>query len=184
MEFKLDNKPDKLQLNEAHFAFWILHLIPMSFSATFSTARAPVGVASRTRMASSSFMGNAVGQRVQSLVAKPFVMNKSQQISGRSLAMKVYAVKDGTPLDRPLRVAVIGGGPSGACAAETLAKGGVETFLIERKMDNCKVRRFKRVDRIDMIFLTCGGWAKYCLKFKLCGLEHYKIGLRILFCSL
>lgn len=32
------------------------------------------------------------------------------------------------------------GGPSGACAAETLAAGGVETFLIERKLDNCKVR--------------------------------------------
>jgi 2-polyprenyl-6-methoxyphenol hydroxylase-like FAD-dependent oxidoreductase len=36
---------------------------------------------------------------------------------------------------------VIGGGPSGACAAETLAKGGVETFLLERKMDNCKVQQ-------------------------------------------
>lgn len=58
--------------------------------------------------------------------------------SGRSLCAKVCAVKDGTVLDRPLRVAVIGGGPSGACAAETLAKGGVETYLIERKMDNCK----------------------------------------------
>eukprot|EP00798_Chlamydomonas_sp_ICE-L_P014738 gene14738-20782_t len=46
--------------------------------------------------------------------------------------------KDGATLNRKLRVAVIGGGPSGACAAETLAKGGVETFLIERKMDNCK----------------------------------------------
>ena len=33
---------------------------------------------------------------------------------------------------------MVGGGPSGACAAETLAKAGIETFLIERKMDNCK----------------------------------------------
>ncbi|XP_068663506.1 geranylgeranyl diphosphate reductase, chloroplastic-like [Aristolochia californica] len=33
---------------------------------------------------------------------------------------------------RPLRVAVIGGGPAGASAAETLAAGGVQTFLIER----------------------------------------------------
>ncbi|KAK9684548.1 hypothetical protein RND81_10G217400 [Saponaria officinalis] len=39
---------------------------------------------------------------------------------------------------RNLRVAVIGGGPAGGCAAETLAKGGIETYLIERKMDNCK----------------------------------------------
>lgn len=37
-----------------------------------------------------------------------------------------------------LRVAVVGGGPAGACAAETLAKGGIETYLFERKMDNCK----------------------------------------------
>ena len=39
---------------------------------------------------------------------------------------------------RTLRVAVVGGGPSGACAAETLAAAGIETFLIERKLDNCK----------------------------------------------
>lgn len=37
-----------------------------------------------------------------------------------------------------LRVAVVGGGPAGACAAETLAKAGIETFMFERKMDNCK----------------------------------------------
>ncbi|KAL2935190.1 Geranylgeranyl diphosphate reductase chloroplastic [Bienertia sinuspersici] len=39
---------------------------------------------------------------------------------------------------RNLRVAVIGGGPAGGAAAETLAKGGIETFLIERKLNNCK----------------------------------------------
>lgn len=37
-----------------------------------------------------------------------------------------------------LRVAVVGGGPAGACAAETLAKSGIETVMFERKMDNCK----------------------------------------------
>ncbi|KAF6004437.1 hypothetical protein F1559_002255 [Cyanidiococcus yangmingshanensis] len=38
-----------------------------------------------------------------------------------------------------LRVAVVGGGPAGACAAEALAKcPEIETYLIERKMDNCK----------------------------------------------
>ena len=37
-----------------------------------------------------------------------------------------------------LRVAVIGGGPSGSCAAETLAKSGIKTWLFERKLDNAK----------------------------------------------
>merc|ERR1740138_1109012 len=42
-------------------------------------------------------------------------------------------------LDRPIRVAVIGGGPSGACAAEIFAKApNMETTIFERKMDNCK----------------------------------------------
>lgn len=60
----------------------------------------------------------------------------------RTRSVTVRAIKDGQalPEGKKLRVAVIGGGPSGACAAETLAKGGVEVTLIERKMDNCKVR--------------------------------------------
>lgn len=37
-----------------------------------------------------------------------------------------------------LRVAIVGGGPAGACAAEVLVKAGIETYLIERKMDNVK----------------------------------------------
>ena len=37
-----------------------------------------------------------------------------------------------------LRVAVIGGGPSGSCAAEVLAKAGISTWLFERKLDNAK----------------------------------------------
>jgi len=37
-----------------------------------------------------------------------------------------------------LRVAVVGSGPAGSSAAETLAKAGIETFLIERKLDNAK----------------------------------------------
>lgn len=43
-----------------------------------------------------------------------------------------------TALMMALRVAVVGGGPAGACAAERLAEAGVETYLFERKMDNCK----------------------------------------------
>eukprot|EP00210_Caulerpa_lentillifera_P005976 g5711.t1 len=50
----------------------------------------------------------------------------------------VEAMKDGATLDRPLRVAVVGGGPAGACCAETLAQSGIETYLFERKLDNCK----------------------------------------------
>jgi geranylgeranyl diphosphate/geranylgeranyl-bacteriochlorophyllide a reductase len=41
-----------------------------------------------------------------------------------------------TPLT--LRVAVVGSGPAGSSAAETLAKAGIETYLIERKLDNAK----------------------------------------------
>jgi geranylgeranyl diphosphate/geranylgeranyl-bacteriochlorophyllide a reductase len=37
-----------------------------------------------------------------------------------------------------LRVAIVGGGPAGACAAEVLAKAGIETYLLERKLDNVK----------------------------------------------
>ena len=76
----------------------------------------------------SSFCGSAL---VQS--------SRAQRRAERASELRVYAVKDGAVLDRKLRVAVIGGGPSGACTAETLAKGGIETILIERKLDNCKV---------------------------------------------
>jgi geranylgeranyl diphosphate/geranylgeranyl-bacteriochlorophyllide a reductase len=37
------------------------------------------------------------------------------------------------------KVAVVGGGPSGACAAEVFAKEkGVDTYMFERKLDNAK----------------------------------------------
>jgi hypothetical protein len=87
-----------------------------------------------------SFNGTPVQQRPQSGLLTQRVTPKSS----RSAVVRVNAIRDGAQLDRPLRVAVIGGGPSGACAAETLAKGGVEAFMIERKMDNCKVRLFLR----------------------------------------
>ncbi|XP_023730032.1 geranylgeranyl diphosphate reductase, chloroplastic [Lactuca sativa] len=50
----------------------------------------------------------------------------------------VAAMSSPTITGRNLRVAVVGGGPAGGAAAETLAKGGIETFLIERKLDNAK----------------------------------------------
>ena len=56
--------------------------------------------------------------------------------AARTSVVEVSA--SGAPLGRKLKVAVVGGGPAGSCAAETLAKSGIETYLIERKLDNCK----------------------------------------------
>lgn len=67
------------------------------------------------------------------------IVSKTHKTSRHASSLIVYAIKDGATLDRPLRVAVVGGGPAGACTAETLAKNGIETFLFERKLDNCKV---------------------------------------------
>ena len=82
--------------------------------------------------ASTSSASPFSGQR---LVSPP----RRCRASRKSSAFKVQAIKDGATLDRPLRVAVVGGGPSGACTADTLARAGIETYLLERKMDNCKV---------------------------------------------
>jgi hypothetical protein len=42
-------------------------------------------------------------------------------------------------LDMKYKVAVVGGGPSGACAAEIFAQEkGIDTVLFERKLDNAK----------------------------------------------
>ena len=90
--------------------------------------RAPINSSSNARIAFSSSMA---GQKLKA--------SQHSRRAERAAALLVSAVKDGAVLDRKLRVAVIGGGPSGACTAETLAKGGIETFLIERKLDNCKV---------------------------------------------
>ncbi|KAG2254327.1 hypothetical protein Bca4012_057852 [Brassica carinata] len=65
----------------------------------------------------------------------PSSLSRSQ----RRTSLRVTASRASPKLaNRSLRVAVIGGGPAGGAAAETLAQGGIETILIERKMDNCK----------------------------------------------
>lgn len=44
-----------------------------------------------------------------------------------------------TALEMKYKVAVVGGGPSGACAAEIFAQEkNIDTVLFERKMDNAK----------------------------------------------
>ena len=48
-------------------------------------------------------------------------------------------VKSSSALDMKYKVAVIGGGPAGACAAEIFAQEkGIDTVLFERKLDNAK----------------------------------------------
>ncbi|KAL6178064.1 hypothetical protein ACLB2K_049584 [Fragaria x ananassa] len=83
-----------------------------------------------------------VGLRRHSTVESPNFTSQSKPISSfpsTPRTFRVLAAKTSPKVaGRSLRVAVIGGGPAGGAAAETLVKGGVETFLIERKMDNCK----------------------------------------------
>uniref|UniRef100_A0A7R9VS25 Geranylgeranyl diphosphate reductase, chloroplastic n=1 Tax=Chlamydomonas euryale TaxID=1486919 RepID=A0A7R9VS25_9CHLO len=97
-----------------------------------------------------------------SMAASTTARAATKPSTGRRAAAGVTAaaIPDGAKLsDRKLRVAVIGGGPSGACAAETLAEGGVETFLFERKMDNCK---------------PCGGAIPICM------VDEFKLPLEII----
>ena len=49
------------------------------------------------------------------------------------------AVSSGSNMEMRYKVAVVGGGPSGACAAEVFAQErGIDTVMFERKMDNAK----------------------------------------------
>jgi len=53
--------------------------------------------------------------------------------------MHLVAIHHGTwRITLALRVAVVGSGPAGSSAAETLLKAGIETYLFERKLDNAK----------------------------------------------
>jgi geranylgeranyl diphosphate/geranylgeranyl-bacteriochlorophyllide a reductase len=61
----------------------------------------------------------------------------SSAFTGKSLAGVVQA--SSSALCMKYKVAVVGGGPSGACAAEIFAQEkGIETFMFERKLDNAK----------------------------------------------
>jgi hypothetical protein len=109
----------------------------VSAAAGSSSVAAPAPISRLTRSAAATVAATAAPA---TSIASVNGMRRPASSSRASVAARA-AIRDGATLDgRKLRVAVIGGGPSGACAAETLAKGGVETFLIERKMDNCKVR--------------------------------------------
>lgn len=50
-----------------------------------------------------------------------------------------HRVASSSALDMKYKVAVVGGGPSGACAAEIFAQDkNIETVMFERKMNNAK----------------------------------------------
>lgn len=75
----------------------------------------------------------------------------SQQKPSRNPSVHVISARGES---RPLRAAVVGGGPAGASAAEALAAGGVETYLLERSPGGSK---------------PCGG------AIPLCMLEEFSI---------
>ena len=57
--------------------------------------------------------------------------------SGKSLGVSVES--SSTALSMKYKVAVVGGGPAGACAAEIFAQEkGIDTVMFERKLDNAK----------------------------------------------
>lgn len=57
----------------------------------------------------------------------------------RSTPVAHKAASSSSALCMKYKVAVVGGGPSGACAAEIFAlEKGIDTVLFERKLDNAK----------------------------------------------
>ncbi|CAE5964121.1 unnamed protein product [Arabidopsis lyrata] len=92
-------------------------------------------------MATTVTLKSFTGLRQSSTEQTNFVSHVPSSLSlpQRRSSLRVTASRATPKLsNRKLRVAVIGGGPAGGAAAETLAQGGIETILIERKMDNCK----------------------------------------------
>jgi geranylgeranyl reductase len=58
---------------------------------------------------------------------------------GKTSVSTQATASNGSNMDMRYKVAVIGGGPSGACAAEIFAQEkGIDTVMFERKMDNAK----------------------------------------------
>jgi len=64
-----------------------------------------------------------------------FVGRRDVRVQTRNSSRRRVGVAS---VEAKISVAVVGGGPAGSCAAEALAKGGIETYIIERKMDNAK----------------------------------------------
>ncbi|KAA8492746.1 Geranylgeranyl diphosphate reductase [Porphyridium purpureum] len=69
--------------------------------------------------------------------ASSFVVATAGSLRTRA-AVARSASKNSSGLEMKIRVAVVGGGPAGSCAAEVLAKAGIDVTIFERKMDNAK----------------------------------------------
>jgi len=72
-----------------------------------------------------------------SLVATSTAFSPSSFIGGSSVSHRTCDSDSG--LNMKYKIAVVGGGPSGACAAEIFAQDkNLDTYLFERKLDNAK----------------------------------------------
>lgn len=75
---------------------------------------------------------------LSALVASTSAFTASS-FAGKSLAGVASTASSETSLCMKYKVAVVGGGPAGACAAEIFAQEkGIDTVIFERKMDNAK----------------------------------------------
>jgi geranylgeranyl reductase len=74
------------------------------------------------------------------LVGSAASFTPSSFINGGGVSHKaVVASTSSSQLDMKYKVAVVGGGPSGACAAEIFAQEkNIDTVFFERKMNNAK----------------------------------------------
>eukprot|EP00931_Biecheleriopsis_adriatica_P048236 TRINITY_DN2786_c0_g1_i9.p1 TRINITY_DN2786_c0_g1~~TRINITY_DN2786_c0_g1_i9.p1 ORF type:complete len:542 (-),score=161.35 TRINITY_DN2786_c0_g1_i9:179-1804(-) len=103
-------------------------------SSAAPTGLAAVGMAAAAavhrRRGRTSVLAGSKNVRLQSL--------QPEKRHSLTTARVVVCAGAHLPEGKKLRVAVVGGGPAGACAADELAKQGIETYLIERKLDNCK----------------------------------------------
>ncbi|XP_031484140.1 uncharacterized protein LOC116253458 [Nymphaea colorata] len=73
-----------------------------------------------------------------SFLAGSPLIRRSKPPPTTTISPLAYVTASSANLTRPLRVAVVGGGPAGASAAEALASGGIETYLLERNPSNAK----------------------------------------------
>lgn len=96
------------------------------------------GIAVAATAAAAAGVAGAVRRSKRSTLAKGVKVSAVKNHRSLRDAKVVVCAGVNFPEGRKLRVAVVGGGPAGASAADQLAKDGVETYLIERKMDNCK----------------------------------------------